>query len=94
MKNKIDVNYVAQLARLSLTEEEIALFSTQLDQIIKFVEKIQQLDLKNVEPLAHPLPLVNIMRPDSLHLPLPREQALANAPEKTTEYFLVPKVLE
>lgn len=90
----IDIRYVADLARLELTEEEILCFSRQLDQIVRFVEKIQELDLRDIKPLPHPLPLFNVMRPDRICEVMGREKALKNAPQRSEDLFLVPRVVE
>ncbi len=88
------VRHVATLARLKLTESEVAQFAEQLSDILKYVEQLNELDTRDVEPTAHPLPVSNVFREDTVQTPWPAEVALANAPERHGEFFKVPKVLE
>ena len=88
-----DLDHLALLARLALTDAEKALFSEQLGKIVAAVEKIGALDLEGVEPAASAVPLENVFREDEERPSLPREEALAPAPERTAEGFLVPRVL-
>jgi aspartyl-tRNA(Asn)/glutamyl-tRNA(Gln) amidotransferase subunit C len=89
-----DVAYVAQLARLSLTAEEIALFQTQLGQVLEHVARLQELNLEGVEPAAHAIPTLNVFREDETGASLSQEETLRNAPRATDGLFVVPKVLE
>ena len=89
-----DVHYVANLARLELTPEEEAKFGTQLGQVLGYIEKLRQLDVSQVEPTAHAVPLVNVTRPDELRPSISNEEALRNAPAKANGLFLVPKIVE
>lgn len=91
---KIDVGYVAELARLELTEEEKAVFQPQLENIVKYVEKISEVDVTDVEPMMHGRPLVNAFREDVVRESLPTEVALANAPQRVGDEFLLPKIVE
>ena len=91
---KIDVAYVAELARLELTDEEKAVFQPQLETIVKYVEKISAVDVEGVEPMMHGRPLVNAFREDVVKPSLDREVALANAPAKVGDEFLLPKIVE
>jgi aspartyl-tRNA(Asn)/glutamyl-tRNA(Gln) amidotransferase subunit C len=91
------VRWVAHLARLELTSEEVALFTEQLNQIVDYVNQLQQLDTEGIEPLAHALPVHNVFRADEPQprVPtLPVEEALANAPDRRGEFYGVPAVLE
>lgn len=97
MATKIDeaqVRRVAQLSRLELSEEEVSQFSTQLSAIVEYIEKLNELDTENVEPLAHCLPVYNVFREDVPRPSLSNEDALANAPQRENEYFKVPKILD
>lgn len=97
MKQKIDaeqVRKVAKLARLDLTDREIAEFTGQLSAIIDYVEKMNQLDTENVPPLAHCLPITNCFRDDCVKDSLGTEKTLANAPDKDEQFFKVPKILD
>ena len=93
-EGKIDVAYVANLARLELTDEEKATFQPQLETIVKYVEKIAAVDVASVEPMMHGRPLVNVFREDVVRPSLDREIALANAPAKVGDEFLLPKIVE
>ena len=89
-----EVGKVALLARLRLSPDELQTFTGQLNAIVEFVEQLQTLDTTNVEPLAHGIDMHNVFRDDVVGSSLPREQALANAPKRNEEGFLVPAVLE
>lgn len=88
-----DVEYIAQLARLRFKDEELENFTHQLNEILNYVEKLNELDTTNVEPLNHPIENVNIFRNDELKESVKTENALKNAPDSTDELFKVPKVI-
>ena len=85
-----EVLHVARLARLELSEDEVAKFTEQLSAILEAVAKVSELDLADVEPTAHPLDVVNVWAEDEPRPSLPLEQALANAPETEDDHFRVP----
>ncbi len=89
-----EVAKVALLARLRLAPGELELFTGQLNAIVGFVEQLGELDTAEVEPLAHGVEVHNVFRDDVRCPSLPREDALANAPQRNAESFLVPAVLE
>ena len=89
-----NVKYVAHLARLSLTPEEEQKFGAQLGQVLGYIEKLKEVDVSQVEPTAHAVPLVNVTRPDVGRPSLPNEDALRNAPLKSNGLFVVPKIVE
>jgi aspartyl-tRNA(Asn)/glutamyl-tRNA(Gln) amidotransferase subunit C len=91
---KIDVAYVANLARLHLSPEEIRTYQGQLNQIVGYVRKIGELDLKNIEPTSHARLLQNVFRSDTVKPSLDREIALKNAPKQANDQFMVPKIME
>ena len=94
---KIDqdqVRKVAKLARLELDEREVEEFAGQLSAILGYVEKMNELDTGGVEPLAHCLPISNVLREDCVRESLGTEAALANAPQRDGEFFKVPKILD
>ena len=91
---QIDVKYVAHLARLHLTPDEEKKLGAQLGDILGYIEKLKKLDVTNVEPTAHPVPLVNVTRPDEVRPSLPQEEALRNAPKQDRGLFIVPKIVE
>ena len=83
----------AQLARLSLEPAEIELFTRQLNDILDYVAKLQELDTEGVPPLAHVIPVFNVLREDEIKPGLDRDQALDNAPAEEEGAFLVPRVI-
>jgi aspartyl-tRNA(Asn)/glutamyl-tRNA(Gln) amidotransferase subunit C len=89
-----EVSKVALLARLRLSPEELRTFTGQLNSIVDYVAQLQEVDTTGVEPLAHGIEVRNVFRDDVRGPALPREQALANAPKRNQESFLVPAVLE
>jgi aspartyl-tRNA(Asn)/glutamyl-tRNA(Gln) amidotransferase subunit C len=89
-----DVAKVALLARLRLAPEELDLFTGQLNTIVEFVARLQEPDTTGVEPLAHGVEVRNVFRDDVVVPSLPREDALANAPKRNPQCFLVPAVLD
>lgn len=90
----LDVKYIARLARINLTEEEASAFQTQLEEVLKYVEKLRQADVNHVEAAAHALPIFNVFREDAPRDWFTAEQALSNAPRKANGLFIVPKVVE
>ena len=90
----IDVKYVAHLARIGLTPEEEQKLAAHLGGILGYIEKLKELDVTNVEPTAHAVPMVNVMRADEVRPSLSHEAAMANAPAKANGLFLVPKIVE
>lgn len=91
---KIDVSYVAELARLELSDEEKAVFQPQLESIVKYVEKISEVDTDGIEPMMHGKALVNSFREDVVKPSMSRDEALANAPAIVGDEFLLPKIVE
>ncbi len=85
-----EVLHVARLARLELSEEEVARFQEQLGEILDAVGKVRELDLDDVPPTSHPLAVVNVMAEDEPHTPLSVDEALANAPDRDDNMFRVP----
>ena len=88
-----EVLHVANLARLSLAPEEIELFTRQLNDILAYVEKLQELDTAGVEPLAHVIPVFNVFREDAVRESLNRDAALDNAPAREEGAFVVPRII-
>lgn len=91
---RMDVRYVAHLARLELSSEEERKFGEQLGQVLGYVEKLKELDVTGVEPTAHALPRVNVTRADSTRPSLPHAEAMRNAPAQSGGLFVVPKIVE
>ena len=88
------IRYVAALARLNLTDEEVARFAPQLDEILAYVDKLRQLNTDAVPPMSHAIPMANVFRQDEPSPSLPTEAALANAPQREGPFFKVPRVIE
>jgi len=89
-----EVLHIAQLARVGLSEEDVATFQEQLSEILDHFETLKALDTEGVEPTSHPLSLESVMRPDEVRPSLPREEVLANAPLADADAFRVRAVLE
>jgi aspartyl-tRNA(Asn)/glutamyl-tRNA(Gln) amidotransferase subunit C len=88
-----EVRYVAKLARLSLSEAEVAETTVQLDRILSYVEKLGELDTAGIEPTTHALAIRNAFREDEVRDSLPQGEALANGPAQNGEAFVVPRVI-
>jgi aspartyl-tRNA(Asn)/glutamyl-tRNA(Gln) amidotransferase subunit C len=88
------VEYVAYLSRLELTDEEKSTFAGQLDSILQYVDKLNELDTERVEPMIHVTERVNVFREDAPGESLPRDDALGNAPEQSTGCFKVPRIID
>lgn len=89
-----DVQKVATLARLKLTEDELQQIGQQLGGILDYVAVLDEVDVSNVEPMAHVADVSNAFRADETRPSLPREDSLSNAPKTDGKYFLVPQILE
>jgi len=89
-----DVRYAAQLARINLSEEEITMFQSQLSEVLAYVERLGKVDVSQVEPTAHTNPVYNVFRPDEPRHWFSSGEALANAPRKANDLFIVTKVVE
>ena len=92
--NRKDVEHVALLSRLELSDQELDKYTEQLDAILEYIDVLNQVDTSGVEPMAHVLDLRNVMRPDVVQPSLPREAAMQNAPEPENGFFKVPKIVE
>lgn len=90
----ISLEHLSRLARLALTEEEKSRYESQLDNILHYVEKLNELDTTGIEPTSHVLSISNVMRDDIERPSLGREDALMNAPDKTDAFYRVPKIIE
>lgn len=90
----IDIDYVANLARIALSDQERALFSEQLEEILEYIEQLKSVNVDGVEPTAHAFPVTNVWREDVVRPGLTQEEAIGNAPEARDGMFVVPKVVE
>ena len=88
-----EVEHIAKLARLQLTDEEIQRFQVELGKIIEYFDQLKKLDTENVPPMTHAVPIENVLREDKVESSLSAQEALQNAPEKKNSYFQVPKVV-
>mgnify|MGYP000551369439 CR=1 FL=1 len=93
MIERKDVEYVAWLARLELSEEEVERFTRQLGQVLEHAEKIKSLDTSEIKPTSHPLPLKNVMRDDVVRPGLSQQEALSGAPRAEGGYFAVSRII-
>lgn len=91
---KNEVEHIAKLAKLKFDDVEINEYTTQLNQILEYVDKLNELDTENVKPLSHPVEGENVFREDQLKNSTPTHDALKNSSNKTDEYFKVPKVIK
>ena len=89
-----EVEHVARLARLELTEEEKDLFTGQMDAILAYVDKLNELDTSGIVPTSHAVPMENAFREDQVRPSIGVDNALANAPERAEGFYRVPKVIE
>ncbi|PIV21241.1 MAG: Asp-tRNA(Asn)/Glu-tRNA(Gln) amidotransferase GatCAB subunit C [Deltaproteobacteria bacterium CG03_land_8_20_14_0_80_45_14] len=91
---KMDIEKVARLARLELSEEEKVTFGNQLEQILTYMEQLNRLDTTGVEPTSHAIPVHNVFREDEVKSSFPQEEALAIAPDEERGHFKVPRIIE
>ena len=89
-----DVEYVAKLARLEVTEAEKEKFTAQLNDILLYIDKLNELDTQGVAPMTHAIAVTNAFREDKIEESLGTQKALANAPDARGEFFRVPKVID
>jgi aspartyl-tRNA(Asn)/glutamyl-tRNA(Gln) amidotransferase subunit C len=92
--NENDVRYMADLARLQLSEDEVKSFTGDMNKILGYMEQLEELDTSDVEPLEHVIDLESRLRTDKAEKPLSHDDALKNAPDADSDYFRVPKVIE
>ena len=90
----IDVRYVANLARIALTDAEVARLETELDQVLAFVHQLDALDLEGIEPLSHPHPMENVLREDVVREEVAAADLVANAPASVRGLVRVPQMIE
>ncbi|UFS71844.1 Asp-tRNA(Asn)/Glu-tRNA(Gln) amidotransferase subunit GatC [Geomonas sp. RF6] len=91
---RAEVEHVARLARLALSDAELDTFTGQMDAILAYVEKLNGLDTTDIVPTSHAVPMENAFRVDEVKSPIGVENAIANAPEHAESFFRVPKVIE
>ena len=91
---KMDIEKVARLARLELSEEEKVTFGDQLEQILNYMEQLNRIDTTGVEPTSHAIPIHNVYREDEVKHSLSQEEVLAIAPDEEDGHFKVPRIIE
>ena len=91
---KETVEYVAHLARIELNRKELEKVSQQLQDILDFIDKLKKVDIKDINPTSHILPIDNVLRQDTPGESLPIDKALSNAPQREGNFFVVPKIIE
>ncbi len=89
-----EVRKVAALARLHLSDEELAIQTRHINDLVARFQKLQELDVEGIEPTSHSIPVYNVLREDVERPPLPREAILANAPEARDGFFIVPRIVD
>ena len=94
MITREEVQHVARLARLQLTDQELERMQVELDAILAYIDKLRVLDVEGVEPTSHAVPLVNVMRDDDLRPSFPLDEMLGNAPDRDGDLFRVPRIIE
>ena len=94
MIDRKDVEHVARLARLALTEAELERMRGEMAAILQYIEKLKAVDVEGVEPTSHAVPLVNVMREDEVEPSVDREAMMRNAPDRSGEFFRVPRIIE
>lgn len=92
--SKKDVEYVAELARLSFTEEDKEELMNDLNKVLEYVEKLNELDTENTDIIVNPYYIENKFREDEIEASIPLKEVLDNAPQKLEEYIMVPKIIE
>ena len=90
---KKDVEKIAELANLKFSDEEIENFTPQMNEILSYMDKLNEIDTENVKPLSHPVEQTNVFRDDEMKTSISTEEALKNAPSKDEQHFKVPKVI-
>jgi aspartyl-tRNA(Asn)/glutamyl-tRNA(Gln) amidotransferase subunit C len=93
-QDAFDINYVAELARIELTDEEKSKLGAQLGDILKYVDQLKEVNVDGVEPTSHSVPLTNVTRPDEIREGLSHQEAVKNAPRQVNGLFQVPKIVE
>jgi len=91
---KIDIEKVAKLARLELSEDEKKMFGSQMEQILTYMEQLNRIDTTGVEPMSHAIPIHNVFREDEVKVSVPQEEVLAIAPDQEDGHFKVPRIIE
>lgn len=91
---EVDVEYIARLSRMALSEEELSIFQTQLKDILGYVDQLKSLDVEGIEPTQHAVPVTNVMRPDIAEPWDVHDEAMDNAPAHRQGQFVLPRIVE
>lgn len=92
--NRDEILKIASLAKLHLSDEEVSLYTDQINEILEYMNQLDELDTEDIEPLSHVLDQINMTRKDEQTPSLTREEALKNAPKSDDDYFIVPNVID
>ena len=92
--NRDEILKIASLAKLHLSDEEVSLYTDQINEILEYMNQLDELDTEDIEPLSHVLDQINMTRKDEQTPSLPTEEALKNAPKSDDDYFIVPNVID
>lgn len=92
--HELDVEYIASLSRMALSEAELAIFETQLQDILGYVDQLKKLDVEGIEPTQHAVPVTNVMRPDVAEPWDVHAEAMNNAPAHHQGQFVLPRIVE
>ncbi len=92
--DKKTIEYIANLSRIELYDQEKEVFIHQISEILSYIEKLTELNTENIKPMAYSISTTNVFREDKLELPISRKDALTNAPSTMGVFFKVPKVIE
>ena len=92
--NRDEILKIASLAKLHLSDEEVSLYTDQINEILEYMNQLDELDTEDIEPLSHVLDQINMTRKDEQTPSLTREDALKNAPKSDDDYFIVPNVID
>ncbi len=91
---KKDIEYIAHLGRLEIDPSEIELYTVQIGSVLEYVDKLNSLDTKGIQPTSHPMPVTCVLREDEVRESFSQEEATQNAPEKKGGFFKVPPIIE
>ena len=92
--NRYEILKIASLAKLHLSDEEVSLYTDQINEILEYMNQLDELDTEDIEPLSHVLDQINMTRKDEQTPSLTREESLKNAPKSDDDYFIVPNVID
>ncbi len=89
-----DVKHIAELSQLKFSEDELINFTREMNNILKYVEKLNEINTENIQPLTHTIEVVNVFRQDEIKQSISKQEAFKNAPDNTEDFFRVPKIIK